>query len=71
MGDDFSIRFSHKLVIGLAQLLFELEIIFDDAVVNYDDAAGAIAMGMSVFFSRPAVSGPACVANAVGPVERT
>ena len=71
MGDDLGVGFSDKLMIGLAQSLFQLQIVFDDAVVNDDDAPGAIAMRMRVLFSRPAVSGPARVADAVGSIERT
>ncbi|SRR5258705_8817308 len=69
MGDDLGVCLSNKLVVGFTQLFFELQVILDDAIVNYDNAPGAIAMGMGVFFSRPAVSGPACVADSVGSVE--
>src|SRR6266850_1009187 len=70
MGDDLGVGFSNKLVVGLTQLFFELQVILDDAVVNYDNAPGAIAVWMGVFFSGPAVSGPACVSNSVSSVER-
>src|SRR4030095_7184671 len=70
MGDDLGVGFSNKRVVGLTQLLFELQVILDDAVVNYHNAPGAIAVRMGVFFSGPAVSGPACVSNSVGFVER-
>src|SRR5690242_21105218 len=69
--DDLSVGFSDEVMIGLAEPFFELQIVFDDAVVNNDDAAGAIAMWMRVFFSGTAVRGPARVADAVSAVERT
>ena len=50
--------------------VFQLEVIFDDAVVHDDDFAGAIAMRMRVFFGGAAVRGPARVADAVDAVER-
>jgi hypothetical protein len=58
------------VVIGFAESFFELEIVFDDAVVNDDDAARAIAMWMCVLFGGAAVCGPARVADAVSAVER-
>jgi hypothetical protein len=37
------------------QLLLQIEVVLDDAVVDDDDAARAIAMRVSVLFGRPAV----------------
>jgi hypothetical protein len=68
--DDLSVGFGDEVVIGFAESFFELEIVFDDAVVNDDDVAGAIAMWMGVLFGGPAVGGPARVADAVSAVER-
>src|SRR4029077_4289833 len=70
MRDDLGVGLGHKLMVSLTQLFFELQVILDDAVVNYDNAPGAIAVWMSIFFSRTAVSGPARVSNSVGSVER-
>ncbi len=50
--------------------LLEGQIVFDDAVVDDDDFAGAIAVGMRVFFGRTPVCGPAGMADAVRPGER-
>ena len=44
---------------------FELEVVLDDAVVDDDDPARAVAMRVRVLFGRPAVRGPAGVAEAV------
>ena len=70
VGDDFGVGFGRELVAFVDQLLLQADIVFDDAVVDDDDLAGAIAMGMSVFFRGAAVRGPARVADAVGAVER-
>ena len=48
------------------QLVLESEVVLDNAVVDDDDAAGAVAVGMGIFFRRAAVRGPAGVADAVG-----
>ena len=53
------------------ELMFELQIIFDNAVVNDDDFTGAVAVGMGIFFGWPAVRGPARVADPVHSVERS
>ncbi len=47
----------------------ELEVVFDDAVVDDDERAGAVAVGVGVFFGGAAVGGPAGVADAVGAVD--
>ena len=71
VGHDLGVGFGDEVVIALAQSLFELKIVFDDAVVNDDDAAGAVAMRMRVLFGRTAVCGPTRVADAVSAVEWT
>src|SRR5262244_3141345 len=68
--DDLRVGFSDEVMVGFAETFLELKIVFDDAVVNDDDAAGAVAMWMCVLFGGPAVCGPACVADAVSAVER-
>ncbi len=52
------------------ELALQLEIVFDDAVVDHDDAPGAVAVRVGVLFRGPAMRGPARVANAEGAVER-
>ena len=56
-------------MISLAQPFFQLQIVFDDAVVHNDNAAGAITMRMSIFLGRPAVSRPARVPDAICAIE--
>ena len=50
--------------------LLQVEIVLDDAVVDDDDLAGAVAVRMGVFLGRPAVRRPARVADAVVAGER-
>ena len=69
VGDDFSVGFSDELVALGGELALEVEVVFDDAVVDDDDAAGAVAMGMGVLFGGAAVGGPAGVADAEGALE--
>src|SRR5580704_402405 len=65
----FRVCLGDELVAFALELFLQLEIVFDDAVVDYDNLAGAIAVGVCVFFSGAAVSGPARVANAVGALD--
>src|SRR4029077_8098072 len=68
--DDLGVGFGDKLVTFLLQLFLELEIVFDNSVVDDDDLAGAIAMRVGVFLGRPAMGGPARVADAVRAFQR-
>ncbi len=68
MRDDFGVCFSDELMAFRNQLMFQLEIVFDDSVVDYNDFAGAVAVGMRIFFRGSPVRGPACVANSVSSV---
>src|SRR6267142_285004 len=70
MRNDFRVSFGDELVAFALELFFEFEIVFDDAVVDDDDLAAAIAMRMGVFFRGAAVRGPTCVTDAVGTVKR-
>ena len=68
--DDFGIRFGDECVAELLQLVLQVEVVLDDAVVHDDDLAGAVLVRMGVLFGRPAVRGPARVADAVNAFER-
>ena len=65
VGDDFCIRFGYEFVALGHELALELEVVFDDAVMHDDDAAGAVAMRMGIFLGGTAVGGPAGMANAI------
>src|SRR5450755_3475559 len=70
MSDDFGIGLSGELVSFFDQLLFQDDVVLNNAVVHHDNAPGAIAMGMSVLFRGTAVRGPASVADAVSAIDR-
>ena len=70
VGDDLGVGFGLELVALGDEGLLELEIVLDDAVVDDDEGAGAVAVGVGILFRGPAVGGPAGVADAVGAVER-
>ena len=68
--DDLGVGLGDELVPLLLQLVLQLEVVLDDAVVDDDDAAGAVAVRVGVLLGRPAVRRPAGVADAVVAVER-
>src|SRR5271165_5338520 len=68
--DDLGVGFRRELVAFFDQLLFEREVVFDNAVVDNDDLAGAVAMRVRILFRGTAVRCPAGVADAIGAVER-
>ena len=70
MRDNLSISFSDESMIFLPQVVLQLEIVFDDAVMNDDHSASAIAMRVGVFFGRTTVCGPTRVAHAVRAIDR-
>src|SRR5579859_860084 len=70
MRDDFRIRFGDELVAFALELLFQLEIILDDPVVNNHDLAGAVAVGVRIFFRGAAVRGPASVSDTIRALDR-
>ena len=69
VGDDFGVGFGDELVAFGDEGVLEGEVVFDDAVVDDDEGAGAVAVGVGVFFGGAAVGGPAGVADAEGAVE--
>ena len=68
--DDLGVGLGDERVPLALQLVLELEVVLDDAVVDDDDAAGAVAVRVGVLLGRPAVRRPARVADAVVAVER-
>ena len=67
---DLGVRLGDEPVALGGQLTLQLEVVLDDAVVDDDDAARAVAVGVGVLLGRPAVRRPARVADAVLAVER-
>ena len=68
--DDLGVGLGDERVPFLLELLLQVEVVLDDAVVHDDDAAGAVAMRVGVLLGRAAVRRPARVADAVVPVQR-
>ena len=68
--DDLGVGLGDERVPFLLELLLQIQVVLDDAVVDDDDPAGAVAVRMRVLLGRPAVRRPARVADAVVPLER-
>src|SRR6266853_3739329 len=66
---DFRISFRDEFVPFALQLLFELQIIFDDAVVDHHDLSRAITVRVRVFFGRAPMRRPAGVPNPISSVD--
>ena len=70
MRDDFGVGFGLEDVAFALELFLQRQEVFDDAVVDDDDVAGAVAVRMGVFFGGAAVRGPAGMADAVVAIDR-
>ena len=68
MRDDFRVSFSDEAVVRFPESFLELEIVFDDAVVNNDNPTGSIAMRMCILFGGTTVRCPTRVTDSVSPV---
>ena len=66
--DDLAVSLGHEDVTAGHELVAELSEVFDDAVVDDDDPAAAVGVGMCVDKAWLAVSRPACVADAEAPL---
>ena len=67
---DFRVGLGDEAVTFLLELSLQIEIVLDDPVVHHDDLPCAVAVRVRIFFSRPAVCRPSCVANSVIALER-
>ena len=63
--DDLGVGLGDELVPLALELVLQIEVVLDDAVVDDDDLAGAVAVRMGVLLGRPAVRRPPRVADAV------
>src|SRR3970282_3048221 len=61
VGDNFGVGLRAELRPSFAQLFLELEIVFDNAVMDYDDVAGAV--GVCIRLGRAPMCRPAGVAD--------
>jgi hypothetical protein len=64
VGDDFGVGLGDETVTAPDEIGLEGEVVFNDAVVDDDEGAGAVAVGVRILFCRPAMGGPAGVADA-------
>ena len=62
VGNDLRVGLGGEAVAGLQQLLLEIQVVLDDAVVDYGDFPHLVGMGVGL--GGPPVSGPAGVADA-------
>ena len=70
MGDDFCVCLGGEGVAFRNELLLQGKVVFDNAVVDDHDAAGAIAVGVGIFFGGASVGRPASVANPICALQR-
>ena len=67
--DDLGVGLGRELVpLGL-ETPFQFHVVLDDAVVDHDDRAAAVPVGVSVFLGGGPVGGPARVADAISAVQ--
>ena len=66
VGNDLRVGLGDESMSIGRQGFLEGQVVFDDPVVDHHELPSTVAMGMGVFFSRPAVGCPAGVANAHG-----
>jgi len=66
VGDDLGVGLGDEGVAFGGELLLEGEVVFDDAVVDDDEGAGAVAVRVGVLFGRASVGGPPRVPDAEG-----
>ena len=65
VSDDFSIGLGFESVAFGRSCSSETEVVLDDAVVNNNNLAFAIAVRVGVFFGRPAMRGPAGMTDSI------
>ena len=70
VGDDFGVGFADEAVASADEFVLQRDVVFHDAVVHHDEGAAAVAVRVRVLFGGAAVGGPACVADAVGAMQR-
>lgn len=66
--DNLRIRVAAKYNSGIAELTFQIDMILDNAVVNYGHVSGKV--WMRILLTRATMSCPSSVPNSDGAVER-
>jgi hypothetical protein len=69
VGDDLGVGLGDELVALGDERLLEGQVILDDAVVDHDERARAVAVGVGILLCGAAVGGPPSVADAEGAVH--
>ena len=67
MRNDLGVGFALEGVPQVTEVVPQLDVIFDDPVVDHDDGAGLVGVGVGLRW--PAMGGPAGVADADGPAQ--
>jgi hypothetical protein len=70
MGKDLGVGGGFERMALGEQLALQSVEVFDDAIMDQDDAPGLVRMRMGIFVGRRAVGGPAGMANTELTVER-
>src|SRR5579862_995 len=70
MGNNFGVSLCGETVAFFRKFLFQRDVVFNNAIVHHDHAAGAIAVRVGIFLRRSAVGSPAGMPDAIGAVER-
>jgi hypothetical protein len=68
--DDLGVGLGDEPVPLRLQLVPQLEVVLDDAVVNHDQPSRAVAVRVGVFLGGPTVRRPARVSEAEAPIQR-
>jgi hypothetical protein len=67
--DDLGVRLGLEIVPLALELVLQLEIVLDDAVMDDDDTARAVTMRVGILFGGPSVCGPPGVPYTVEPIN--
>ena len=70
VGDDFCVGFGDESVPLVSKLMLEHKVIFNDAVMDHDDAAGAVTMRVGIFLRGSAVGSPPRMTDTEGAFKR-
>ena len=64
VGEHFRIRLRHELIALFLQILFQLQVIFNDPVMHNGNGFIPVKMRMRIFIAGYSVGCPSCMADA-------
>ena len=70
MSDDLRVGLGFEPMPLLFELVLEVQVVLDDAVVDNDDLTGAVAVRVGVLFCWASVCRPAGVPDTIAPRDR-